>query len=57
MYIWEGKVRWYEKVFKAKNEDGEDIEKKVRRGTYYLEGYRQVYQNLKKEHRHGKRYA
>jgi hypothetical protein len=46
-----GKVRWHEKVFKVKNEDGEDVEKKVRHGTYYLEGYRKMYQNLKKEYR------
>jgi hypothetical protein len=49
-----GKVRWHEKVFKVKNEEGENVEKKVRHGTYYLEGYRKVYQNLKKEYKHGK---
>lgn len=38
----QGKVRWYEKVTQNKAGD--------RRGTYYLEGYRKVYQNLKKKY-------
>ena len=43
-----GMVRW--KLFR--NEEGKTVD---RHGTYYLEGYRKVYQNLKKEYKHGKR--
>ncbi len=45
-----GKVRWYEKVFKTRNRNGEEVERKHRQGTYYLEGYRRTYQNLKREY-------
>ena len=47
------KIKWYKKIFRSKDEDGKTIEKKVRRGTQYLTGYRAIYQKLKKEYKIG----